>query len=64
MFKLKKIFVICFLILLVEAAQVFAELEISGFADFLYQDGEEEYASFGMGAFEIDFAHELSPKLW
>ena len=62
MFKLKNIFVICFLILLVDTVQVFAELEISGFVDFLYQDEEEEYASFGMGAFEIDFAHELSPK--
>lgn len=62
MLKLKKIFVVCFLILLVDTAQVFAELEISGFVDFLYQDEEEEYASFGMGAFEIDFAHELSPK--
>ncbi|MDA3792106.1 MAG: porin [Elusimicrobia bacterium] len=39
------------------------EPEISGFVDVLCQGRQGEDTSFGMGAFEIDFAHEFSEKI-
>jgi len=39
-----------------------AQTILSGFADVTYQQEENENASFGMGAFEIDLETELSEK--
>jgi len=61
--KIKKIFVILFLVSWVGTASVFAELEVSGFVDVLTQGQQGENTTFGMGAFEIDFASEFSSKV-
>lgn len=61
--EIKKIFVVLFLVSWVGTALVFAELEISGFVDVLTQGQQGEKTTFGMGAFEIDFASEFSSKV-
>ncbi len=60
---MKKIFLFLLLVSLLGVAQVFAELEISGFVDVLTQGQQGEKTTFGMGAFEIDFASEFSSKV-
>jgi len=40
-----------------------AEIELSGFVNSFYQDGQSENSSFGLGAFEIDFASEYSDRI-
>ncbi|MBU3956019.1 porin [bacterium] len=45
------------------AGELKAETELSGFVDAGYQDGQSENSSFGIGAFEIDFASEFSDKI-
>jgi len=61
--EIKKIFVVLFLVSWVGTAEAFAELEVSGFVDVLTQGQQGENTTFGMGAFEIDFASEFSPKV-
>lgn len=61
--EIKKIFVVLFLVSWVGTASVFAELEVSGFVDVLTQGQQGENTTFGMGAFEIDFASEFSSKV-
>ena len=60
---MKKLFVVLILITLLNAGQSFAELEVSGFVDVLGQGQQGENTTFGMGAFEIDFASEFSPRV-
>lgn len=56
-------------ILLVMLATLFlstgvkADVNISGFVDMLYQDAQKADSSFGMGAFEIDFAMEFQKNV-
>ena len=59
----EKIFLLLFLVLCITAVPAFAELEVSGFVDFLGQGGQGENTTFGMGAFEIDFGSEFSAKV-
>jgi len=59
--EMKKLFVVLILVSLLSADQSFAELEVSGFVDVLGQGQQGEDTTFGMGAFEIDFAAEFSP---
>ncbi len=59
----EKIFLLLFLVLCVTATPSFAELEVSGFVDFLGQGQQGENTTFGMGPFEIDFASEFSSKV-
>ncbi|MDH5173894.1 MAG: hypothetical protein OEW43_01405 [Elusimicrobiota bacterium] len=59
----EKIFLLLFLVLCITAAPAFAELEVSGFVDVLGQGRQGENTTFGMGAFEIDFASEFSSKV-
>ncbi len=61
--EIKKIFVVLFLVSWVGTAAAFAELEVSGFVDVLTQGQQGENTTFGMGAFEIDFASEFSSKV-
>jgi len=60
---MKKIFLFLLLVSWVGTASVFAELEVSGFVDVLTQGQQGENTTFGMGAFEIDFASEFSSKV-
>lgn len=49
---------------LVSSSTAFAgEVEVTGFADVLYQARQGKNSSLGMGAFEIDFASEFSDKI-
>jgi len=59
----RKISVILLLVLWVGAPPVFAELEISGFIDVLFEGRQGEDTTFGMGAFEVDFAAEFSASV-
>jgi len=59
----EKIFLFLFLVLCVTTVPAFAELEVSGFVDVLGQGQQGENTTFGMGAFEIDFASEFSSKV-
>lgn len=59
----EKVFLFLFLVLCVTAVPAFAELEVSGFVDVLGQGQQGENTTFGMGAFEIDFASEFSSKV-
>lgn len=59
----EKIFLLLFLVLCVTTVTAFAELEVSGFVDVLGQGQQRENTTFGMGAFEIDFASEFSSKV-
>jgi len=61
--KAEKIFVLLFLVLWVATVPAIADLEVSGFVDVLGQGQQGENATFGMGAFEIDFVAEFSPKV-
>jgi len=60
---MKKIFLFLLLVSWVGTAAAFAELEVSGFVDVLTQGQQGEKTTFGMGAFEIDFASEFSSKV-
>ncbi len=59
----EKIFTLLFLVLCVTTVPAFAELEVSGFVDFLGQGRQGENAIFGLGPFEIDFVAEFSAKV-
>jgi hypothetical protein len=60
---MKRLFVVLILVSLLSVAQVFAGVEVSGFIDVLTQGKQGEKTTFGMGAFEIDFAAEFSPRV-
>ncbi len=60
---MKNLFVVLFLVSWVGTAAAFAELEVSGFVDVIGQGQQGENTTFGMGAFEIDFASEFSSKV-
>jgi len=59
----RKISFILLFVLWVATPWAFADLEISGFIDVLGQGRRGEDTTFGMGAFEIDFAAEFSPSV-
>ncbi|MCK5022441.1 MAG: porin [Candidatus Pacebacteria bacterium] len=48
---------------LFSVGKIRAEIELSGFVNSFYQDGQSDNSSFGVGAFEIDFASEFSDRI-
>jgi hypothetical protein len=60
--NMKRIYTALFMVLFLEITQVSAEMESSGFVDFLYRDQQQTNSTFGIGSFELDLASELSPN--
>lgn len=52
------------MVLFLSSAIAQAEVEVTGFVDVLGQAQQGEATTFGMGAYEVDFVWEYSPRLY